>query len=67
MRCTAASRPIRRVLPPIGPPKEQVLPYEDAVKLVEQAPFAALVDCSCREAVRKCDCPTTSALASAKA
>ena len=49
--------PFGRVLPPIGPPKESVLPHEDAVKLVEQASFAALVDCSCREAVRKCDCP----------
>jgi NAD-dependent dihydropyrimidine dehydrogenase PreA subunit len=49
--------PFPRVLPPIGPPKEQILPYEDAVKLVEQVSFAALVDCSCREAFRKCDCP----------
>ncbi len=49
--------PFVRALPPIGPPKESVLPHEDAVKLVEKASFAALVDCSCREAVRKCDCP----------
>jgi 2-oxoacid:acceptor oxidoreductase delta subunit (pyruvate/2-ketoisovalerate family) len=49
--------PIARALAPLGPPKERVLPHEDAVKLVEQAPFAVLVNCSCREAVRKCDCP----------
>jgi H+/Na+-translocating ferredoxin:NAD+ oxidoreductase subunit B len=49
--------PFARILPPIGPPKESVLLHEDAVKLVESAPFAALVDCSCREAVRSCDCP----------
>jgi Pyruvate/2-oxoacid:ferredoxin oxidoreductase delta subunit len=49
--------PIARALAPLGPPKEKVLPHEDAVKLVEQASFAALVDCSCRQAVRKCDCP----------
>jgi Pyruvate/2-oxoacid:ferredoxin oxidoreductase delta subunit len=49
--------PIGRALPPIGPPKEAVLPHEDVVKIVEQAPAAVLVDCTCREAVRKCDCP----------
>jgi ferredoxin len=49
--------PFGRILPPLGPPKESILPHEDAVKLVEKASFAALVDCSCREAVRKCDCP----------
>jgi Pyruvate/2-oxoacid:ferredoxin oxidoreductase delta subunit len=49
--------PIGRALPPIGPPTEAVLPHEDVVKIVEQAPAAVLVDCTCREAVRKCDCP----------
>lgn len=49
--------PFGRVLPALGPPKEQVLPHEDAIKLVESVPFVALVNCSCREAVRKCDCP----------
>ena len=49
--------PFDRVLPPIGPPKESVLPHEDAVKLVQEAPFAALVECQCRQAIRKCDHP----------
>jgi electron transport complex protein RnfB len=49
--------PIARALAPLAPPKERVLPHEDAVKLVEAAPFAMLVNCSCREAVRSCDCP----------
>jgi ferredoxin len=55
--------PFSRAVPPIGPPKESILPHEDAVKLVEQAPFAALIDCSCRQAFRKCDCPTDICLA----
>jgi electron transport complex protein RnfB len=49
--------PIGRALPPIGPPKENVQPHEDVVKLVEQSSAAVLVNCSCREATRKCDCP----------
>jgi electron transport complex protein RnfB len=49
--------PIGRALPPIGPPKETVQPHEDVVKLVEQSSAAVLVNCSCREATRKCDCP----------
>ncbi len=50
--------PLARVLPAVGPPKEKVLPYEDALKIVEQAPLAVLVDCQCRRAVRACDHPT---------
>lgn len=46
-----------RVVPQIGPPKEQVHPHEDVVKIVEKAGGAILVDCACREASRKCDCP----------
>jgi len=49
--------PFARVVPPIGPPKEKVLPHEDVVKIVERASGAILVDCACREASRKCDCP----------
>jgi H+/Na+-translocating ferredoxin:NAD+ oxidoreductase subunit B len=48
---------VARALPHISPPREQVLPYEDAVKLVEAASVALHIDCSCREAVRACDCP----------
>lgn len=48
---------VGRVLPAVGPPKESVLQHEDAVRLVEQAPFAALVECQCRRAVRNCDHP----------
>lgn len=49
--------PFGRVVPPIGPPKEKVLPYEDVVKIVERASGAVQVNCACREASRKCDCP----------
>ncbi len=49
--------PVHRVLPPVGPPTEGVLMHEDAVKLVEEVPFAALVECQCRQAVRRCDHP----------
>ena len=48
---------VARALPPISPPREQVLVYEDALKLVEAASIALHIQCSCREAVRKCDCP----------
>ena len=49
--------PFARVLPPVGPPREKVLPHEDAVQMVERASGAILVDCSCRQASRNCDCP----------
>jgi Pyruvate/2-oxoacid:ferredoxin oxidoreductase delta subunit len=49
--------PMTRALPPISPPKEQVLPHEDVVKIVERAGGAVQVNCACREASRKCDCP----------
>ncbi len=50
--------PVSRVLPAVGPPKDHVVPYEDALKLLEGTPFAALVNCQCRRAVRACDHPT---------
>ncbi len=49
--------PVGRVLPAVGPPKETVMPFEDAVNLVEKAPLAALVTCQCRRAVHRCDHP----------
>ena len=49
--------PVARALPHINPPKEQVLAYEDARKLVEDASTAVLIQCTCREAVNSCDCP----------
>jgi ferredoxin len=48
---------VARALPPISPPREQILVYEDALKLVEAASVALHIQCSCREAVRGCDCP----------
>ncbi len=48
---------VARALPPISPPREQILVYEDALKLIEAASVALHIQCSCREAVRSCDCP----------
>jgi Pyruvate/2-oxoacid:ferredoxin oxidoreductase delta subunit len=49
--------PVARTVPHIEPPHEQVLVYEDAVKLIEGAQFAAQIQCSCRETMHNCDCP----------
>jgi electron transport complex protein RnfB len=49
--------PVARTLPHLDPPKERVLAYEDARKLVEGASVAMLLQCTCRESVRSCDCP----------
>ncbi len=49
--------PFTRVLPAVGPPKERVLLHEDALKLVESASAIGLSECSCRAALRWCDCP----------
>jgi Pyruvate/2-oxoacid:ferredoxin oxidoreductase delta subunit len=49
--------PMARVLPAVGPPKEKVVLHEDALKLVEDADFTMLIDCQCRQAVRRCDHP----------
>jgi ferredoxin len=46
-----------RALPAMNAPKEQVIPYEDAVKIVENAPPAAILPCPCRQAARNCDDP----------
>lgn len=50
--------PVARALPPMGQPKEQVLAYEDALKLIESASVSLQLPCTCREALRSCDCPT---------
>lgn len=46
-----------RALPAIKAPKENVLPFEDAVELVKKAPAPVIVPCSCRTAFRNCDDP----------
>jgi electron transport complex protein RnfB len=48
---------ISRTVPAIKAPKENVLPFEDAVELVKNAPSPAIIPCSCRTALRNCDDP----------
>jgi NAD-dependent dihydropyrimidine dehydrogenase PreA subunit len=48
---------ISRTLPAIKAPKENVLPFEDAVELVKKASSPAILPCSCRSAHRNCDDP----------
>ncbi len=48
---------ISRALPAIKAPKENVLPFEDAVELVKNAPAPSIIPCSCRVAFRNCDDP----------
>ena len=48
---------ISRTLPAIKAPKENVLPFEDAVELVKNAPAPTIIPCSCRTAFRNCDDP----------
>jgi len=46
-----------RALPAIEAPKDQVMPYEDAVQIVQTAPSPTILPCMCRQAARNCDCP----------
>lgn len=48
---------VARTLPAIKAPKENVMPFEDAVEVVKKAPSAAIIPCSCRTAFRNCDDP----------
>ena len=48
---------VSRALPAIKAPKENVLPFEDAVELLKKAPSPSLIPCSCRTAFRNCDDP----------
>jgi len=48
---------VARALPAIQPPKERVVPFEDAVRLVEKASSPAIYPCMCRLASHKCDDP----------
>lgn len=48
---------VSRALPAIKAPKENVLPFEDAVELVKKAPSLSIIPCSCRAAFRNCDDP----------
>jgi Pyruvate/2-oxoacid:ferredoxin oxidoreductase delta subunit len=46
-----------RALPAIEPPKDQVMPHEDAVQIVQNASFPLIYPCMCRQAARNCDDP----------
>lgn len=46
---------ISRVLPPKDMDKEQVLPYEDVVKVLEQQERLSVIPCACRSALGRCD------------
>jgi NAD-dependent dihydropyrimidine dehydrogenase PreA subunit len=48
---------VSRAIPAIKAPKENVLPFEDAVELVKKAPSPSIIPCSCRAALRNCDDP----------
>jgi electron transport complex protein RnfB len=48
---------LSRALPAIEAPKDQVLPYEDALEVVQKAPFVTVLPCMCRQAARNCDDP----------
>ena len=48
---------VSRTLPAIKAPKENVLPFEDAVELIKKAPSPSIIPCSCRTAFRNCDDP----------
>jgi hypothetical protein len=48
---------LSRALPAIIAPKEQVMPYEDAVEVVKQASFATINPCMCRQSKRGCGDP----------
>ncbi len=39
------------------PSRDQVHPYEEVVRFIEEAPFIALADCACRVSVKACDKP----------
>jgi electron transport complex protein RnfB len=53
----SASIQFARALPAIEPPKDQVMPYEDAVQIVQKASFPIIYPCMCRQAARNCDDP----------
>ncbi len=48
---------VGRAVPAIEAPKDQVLPYEDAVQIVQKSSSPAIYPCMCRQAVRNCDDP----------
>lgn len=48
---------ITRAMPSLAAVKESILPYEDALQVVQKAPFLSLNPCTCRQAFRVCDDP----------
>jgi len=48
---------LQRTLPATEPPKDQIVPYEDAVQIIQKASFATVLPCACRQAARNCDDP----------
>jgi Pyruvate/2-oxoacid:ferredoxin oxidoreductase delta subunit len=48
---------LARAVPAIEAPKDQVMPHEDAVQIVQSASFPIIYPCMCRQAARNCDDP----------
>jgi H+/Na+-translocating ferredoxin:NAD+ oxidoreductase subunit B len=48
---------LARAVPAIEAPKDQVLPYEDAVQIVQRSSSPIIYPCQCRQAARNCDDP----------
>ncbi len=46
-----------RTVPGVTAPKDSVVPYDDAARLVEQASFVVRMPCACRTATRNCHDP----------
>jgi electron transport complex protein RnfB len=48
---------VGRAVPAIEAPKDQVLPYEDALQIVQKSSSPIVYPCMCRQAARNCDDP----------
>lgn len=48
---------IARAVPAIEAPKDQVIPYEDALQIVQKSSSPIIYPCQCRQAARNCDDP----------
>ncbi len=52
-----ASVQLLRTVPGITAPKDSVIPYDDAVRQVEQASYLMRMPCACRTSAHNCDDP----------
>jgi Na+-translocating ferredoxin:NAD+ oxidoreductase subunit B len=48
---------LARALPAIEAPKDRVMPYEDALQIVQKSSSPIIYPCMCRQAARNCDDP----------